>query len=97
LLRLRSEGLAFMAEVKARTVCAQCGGDRIEWHNPEHVEMNRQNFRIGAMVWRGYTVKDIQAELDRCTPLCRRCHMKEDGRMRKVHEQKRARIGHALH
>jgi len=73
---------AFINEVNARTVCAHCGAQPIEWHNPDHVEPGRGTYRIGNMVTQPATIAAIQAEIERCTPLCRRCHMKEDGRLR---------------
>ena len=73
---------AFVDEVNARTVCAHCGASKIEWHNPEHVLPGRHLYRISAMVCRGRTIEEIKAELVRCTPLCRRCHMWEDGRLK---------------
>lgn len=75
---------AFVDEINARTVCAHCGAQPIEWHNPEHVEQNRERFRIGHMVHRPRAIDAIAAELARCTPLCRRCHMREDGRMKNL-------------
>lgn len=75
-----SANRAFVSEVNARTTCAQCGAQPIEWHNPEHVELNRELFRIGSLVYRAKNIGEIQAEMDRCTPLCRRCHMAADGR-----------------
>lgn len=77
---------ALIVEVNARTVCAHCGKQPIEWHNPEHVELNRKHFRIGFLVAQGRSLKTIRAELERCTPLCRRCHMAEDGRLKKFVE-----------
>lgn len=71
---------AFVDEINTQTVCAHCGTQPIEWHNPEHVALNRQRFRICRMV-RGRSIAAIQAEMARCTPLCRRCHMAEDGRL----------------
>jgi hypothetical protein len=79
--RALARNRAFIAEVNARTVCAHCGAQPVEWHNPEHVELNRQSFRIGKMVARCRSIQSIQEELTRCIPLCRRCHMKEDGRL----------------
>ncbi len=76
--------LAFVAEVNAQTFCAHCGAQPIEWHNPEHVELNRRQFRIGSMAHRHYSIKAIEAEMRRCTPLCRRCHMAEDGRLHRL-------------
>lgn len=73
---------AFVAEVNARTVCAHCGAQPVEWHNPEHVELNRKRFRISAMAGATRSLAAIQNEMSRCTPLCRRCHMAEDGRLR---------------
>lgn len=72
---------AYVDGINTRTVCAHCGKQPIEWHNPEHVELNRAGWRIGGMVSQGRTVQDIAAEMGRCTPLCRSCHMKEDGRL----------------
>lgn len=73
---------AYVDAVNEATYCAECGAQPVEWHNPEHVEMNRQGYRISSMVARGRTVDAIRAEMARCTPLCRRCHMTVDGRMR---------------
>lgn len=72
---------AFVAEVNARTFCAHCGVQPVEWHNPDHVRLNRRKFRIGDMAGRGKSIEAIQQEMADCTPLCRRCHMAEDGRM----------------
>lgn len=78
----RERSRAFVAEVNARTVCAHCGRQPIEWHNPEHATVpGRASYRISNMASAGRTVADIQAEMARCTPLCRRCHMAEDGRL----------------
>lgn len=82
LLRGRARARAFVDEINAKTVCAHCGATSIEWHNPEHVVGNRWRFRISAMVVRGAAVSSIAAEIDRCIPLCRRCHMAEDGRLK---------------
>lgn len=76
----RAEARAFIAEINTRTVCAHCGAQPIEWHNPEHVKLNRQHFRISYLVSQGTRIEVIREELARCTPLCRRCHMRADGR-----------------
>lgn len=79
--QLRIVARAYVREVNAGTVCAHCGAQPIEWHNPEHVDQNRQDYRISRLANRGAPVATIRAEMDRCTPLCRRCHMAEDGRL----------------
>jgi hypothetical protein len=81
LSRIHARNRAFVDGVNARTFCAHCGKQPIEWHNPEHVELNRERFRIGDMIRGHRTLEAIQTEMDRCTPLCRRCHMAEDGRL----------------
>jgi hypothetical protein len=80
----RAQSSAFVADLNARTICAHCGGHPVEWHNPEHVEQQRERFRISNMASKGDSLEAIHAELDRCTPLCRRCHMAEDGRLEAV-------------
>lgn len=77
----RARAQAFVAEVNARTFCAHCGAQPIEWHNPDHVALGRQKYRIGEMAAAGYSTRKIEAEMVACTPLCRRCHMAEDGRL----------------
>jgi hypothetical protein len=78
----RAIARVFVNEINARTVCAHCGEQPVEWHNPEHVQLNRENFRIGAMVAQGRTIDDIRSEMERCTPLCRGCHLRADGRIK---------------
>jgi hypothetical protein len=78
--RIRERNASFVREINARTACAHCGAQPIEWHNPEHVELGRQLYRISSLVRRA-SLASIATEIARCTPLCRRCHMAEDGRM----------------
>lgn len=85
--RLRAR--AFVGEINARTFCSHCGAQPIEWHNPEHVLQGKHHQRISKLVYQGRSRAFIQAEIDRCTPLCRRCHMVEDGRMAVFMEQAR--------
>lgn len=80
----RARNRVFVAEVNARTVCAHCGAQPIEWHNPDHVLLNREDWRIGNLVWQPAALAKIREEMARCTPLCRRCHMREDGRVRNL-------------
>lgn len=75
---------AFITALNSRTICAHCGAQPIEWHNPEHVEMHRERYRIGHLVAQGNAIETIEAELARCTPLCRPCHMQEDGRLNRL-------------
>lgn len=83
----RGEARAFVIRINAQTYCAHCGSQPIEWHNPEHVERNREHFRIGRMVSFGKAIAAIKREMSLCTPLCRRCHMAEDGRLKAFKER----------
>jgi hypothetical protein len=69
----------FVDAVNARTVCAHCGAQPVEWHREEHVA--KPNARISSLRTQGASLQRIRAEMDLCTPLCRPCHMIEDGRL----------------
>ena len=67
-------------QIRAQTICITCGRQPIDWHRVEHEQ--HPTWRIGHMTARGETIKRIDAEIARCTPLCRRCHMTLDGRIK---------------
>jgi hypothetical protein len=68
----------FVAEINSKTVCAHCSAQPIVWHGEHHPE--KPNARISSLRTQGCSVERIQQEMDVCTPLCRGCHMREDGR-----------------
>lgn len=78
-VRNREIATAFLAELNARTVCQVCGGQPIEWHHEDHP--GQPNARVSSLRTQGLSLERIQREIDRCTPLCRSCHMREDGRL----------------
>lgn len=71
------------ALVMAETECAKCGKQPpiedwpIEWH---HHTRTPRHASVAALVKLGASIARILEEMDRCSPLCRRCHMHEDGR-----------------
>jgi len=74
----RMLALDHIAAIREKTVCAHCAGQPIEWHNIEHeVKGNRRVSRLAAL---GFPIHVIDKEIASCVPLCRSCHMKEDGR-----------------
>ncbi len=85
-LERRAVARSFITEVNDGTVCAHCDKQPIEWHNPEHAELNRHDRRIGFMVSRGSSIDAIRAELATCIPLCLSCHRKEDGRIERMRQ-----------
>jgi hypothetical protein len=69
----------FLAKIRAKTFCKECGRQPVDFHRQEH-EVDG-NLRVSRMAARGHPIDVIQAEIDKCTALCRSCHMKEDGRL----------------
>lgn len=76
--RGRKAATAFVEAINSVTFCARCGAQPIEWHRPEHEE--KPNSRVSSLRAQGQSIKRIWSEMQLCTPLCRSCHMKEDGR-----------------
>jgi hypothetical protein len=72
---------AAIKALRNATRCFDCGGQPIEWHAEHHNVNPRQ--RISTMVRDGCGLNEVMAEINRCEPLCRRCHMKADGRLEK--------------
>lgn len=59
---------------KAELCCSQCGFAHpaaIDFH---HVEPEKKENNIFAMVHNGFTVEKIKKELEKCIPLCSNCH-----------------------
>lgn len=71
---------AFVAELRAKTRCVQCGNKPIEWHSDEHIA--KPSRRVSTMAGKGYSPAKIFNEISRCEALCRRCHVHGDGRLR---------------
>jgi len=72
----------YINALRDRTPCAICAGPMFDWHNEEHVA--HPDRRVGHLVNRSRPLAIILAEIATCIPLCRRCHMAEDHRMRRV-------------
>lgn len=78
LLERRQRAQQFIRNVNSGTVCAQCGKQPIEWHNEAH--KIKPYFRVSTLGIAGRSIERIQQEMDASIPLCRSCHMNEDGR-----------------
>lgn len=70
----------FVNALRAKTVCQKCGCQPIEYHNKEHE--TQPTHRISYMVQVGRSIVDIALEIEKCQPLCRRCHQLLDGRIK---------------
>jgi hypothetical protein len=70
---------AYSAQRRAETVCEVCGAQPIEWHSEEHIRFPRR--RVAHLTSAGRPIDEIEAEIQACAALCRRCHMEEDRRI----------------
>lgn len=78
----RAAAREYVDGLRKTTTCAACGQPMRDWHNPEHVHSPHQ--RIANMVTHGVPISEITAEIAVCIPLCRACHMREDGRLEQL-------------
>lgn len=74
----RAVATEFVKQVNRSTVCVNCGAQPVDWHHDDHPQ--RPNSRVSSLRAQGASIPRIQREMDRCTPLCRKCHMQADGR-----------------
>lgn len=81
----------FVEKINTKTCCAHCGEQPVEWHNPDHVE--KPNSRVSSLRTQGASVERIQMEMDSCIPLCRICHMIEDGRLDSLRKSQPYQLG----
>jgi hypothetical protein len=74
----RAKAARLASDIRYSVPCARCGAFPIEFHRDEHVNFPYK--RICHMVSRGAFLDEIINEIRLCSPLCRSCHMKVDGR-----------------
>ena len=82
----KAEAKKVVRKIRAKTKCERCGGQPIEWHRECHIE--NSNWRVSHLVALGFPIKRILDEIKECNALCRSCHMKEDGRLEKLQNNK---------
>lgn len=82
-LEKRRIATEWLRKYEENIVCANCGAEKIEWHNEDHPK--HPNNRVSSLRAQGVSIDRIKREIDICTPLCRLCHMKEDGRLKELH------------
>jgi len=68
--------------VRAATTCRECGRQPIDFHRTEHEQ--HPSWRVANLATAGRSIERIDAEIACCIPLCRRCHMRMDGRLQKL-------------
>jgi hypothetical protein len=87
LSKSRQKAKEYVKRMREVTVCDVCGKQPIEWHNDAH--LTDRNRRIAGLSSRNFAIRTIQREIYACQPLCRSCHMKMDGRMGNLRNQKK--------
>ena len=80
----RQVATKFVEAVNAVTFCARCGKQPIEWHHDDHP--GKPNDRVSSLRTQGASLARIKAEMDKCEPVCRSCHMRLDGRAKALQE-----------
>jgi ribosomal protein L37AE/L43A len=77
--RIQRRNRDYIARRRAESCCSNCGRQPVDFHNEAHAGDHKR--RIGAMTGHTVSLATIEAEIQRSTPLCRRCHMRLDGRI----------------
>lgn len=74
----------WLREFEKNIPCSHCGATdkTIDWHGEHHPQ--KPNFRVSSLRTQGASIDRIKKEIEICIPLCRSCHMKEDGRLKNL-------------
>src|SRR5665647_1355588 len=78
-VKARADIKRYVKGVRAVTFCDICGAQPIEWHNEDHPDCPHE--RVSSLVAQGKSRARVDAEIAKCVPLCKKCHMTIDGRM----------------
>ena len=67
---------AWFNELRKGFACAGCGSnENIQFHHPN----DNKKMNVAHLVVKGYSEKVIWEEIQKCVPLCKKCHDKEHG------------------
>ena len=59
-------------EYKSTLSCVRCGGkDKLEFH---HKDPSKKKYKISKIISSGLSWEKVLAEIDKCEPLCYKCH-----------------------
>lgn len=68
---------AWLRNIKSELLCVDC---KLQFKNKEwlcdfhHINSSNKEFAVASMIARGMARTRIQAEIDKCIPLCSNCH-----------------------
>lgn len=67
----------YVTEKRNATVCAHCGKQPIEWHDPDGTHTSTRPYKqVGFLTHSHVSIATIDTEIARCVPLCKSCHLK---------------------
>ena len=61
-------------DFKKEQRCAKCGNDDHRVLEFDHIDRSTKSFNIGDIASKGYSIKRLQEEIDKCEVLCANCH-----------------------
>jgi hypothetical protein len=67
----------FYTQLKATSVCAQCGENHPATLQFHHCDPQKKDFNLSESVREGYSIERIKNEIAKCIVLCANCHAKE--------------------
>lgn len=66
-------------DYKSKCVCVHCGASQnIEFHHCK----GHKTMKIAAMVRKAVSIEELKREIDKCIPLCSKCHKVETARLK---------------
>ena len=65
---------AFVREIKKASACVDCGEDRWQCLDFDHIDPSKKSFGISAGVKSKYSIDTLQKEIDKCEIRCANCH-----------------------
>ena len=61
-------------EYKKKLKCCRCGNDDFRVLDFDHKDRSKKSFCIGYAISKGYGMKKIKEEIEKCQVLCANCH-----------------------
>lgn len=75
--RERNEVVNFVKQIKKNSSCKNCGENHPATLQFHHRDPKYKEFEIPDGINKGFCIKRIQKEIDKCDILCANCHFKE--------------------
>lgn len=89
----RQEIRDFIAQLKTKLKCARCPEDDpccLDFH---HEDPKQKDIAVSQIFKKGWSLKRVEEEIEKCTVLCANCHRKEHAQQRKAASVSGSMIG----